>query len=154
MFWGLNFNHCSTRDMACAMESQPPFPNIEPFSKVVSLPSIQCNIEVSHIPWKWIAFYTGYFVGVTPHHFRNCGGEFCAVKSGNPSGLVDESEPSRAALTVKTMGLDYIVLTTVDRDDLVDGGATQIAKTIRHIQKESPRTLIEILSSDFQSFCS
>ncbi|MCI5072808.1 lipoyl synthase [bacterium] len=79
---------------------------------------------------------------------RGC--RFCAVNSGNPKGVLDEMEPFNTAETIKTMNLNYIVLTTVDRDDLQDGGAAHIAKTIRYAKKNCPQTMIECLVGDFR----
>lgn len=74
---------------------------------------------------------------------------FCAVTPGNPRGYVDETEPRRVAEAVKRMGLRYVVLTSVDRDDLADGGAEHFARTIRLIKKQDPNVLVEPLIPDF-----
>ena len=79
---------------------------------------------------------------------RGC--RFCAVKSGNPKGLVDELEPLKIALALKQMSLSYVVLTSVDRDDLSDGGASHFAKTIVETRQKNPEMLIEVLTPDFQ----
>ena len=75
---------------------------------------------------------------------------FCAVDTGNPRGWLDADEPANAAHTVALMGLGYVVLTSVDRDDLPDGGAGHFAACVRAIKGESPRTAIEALTPDFQ----
>lgn len=75
---------------------------------------------------------------------------FCAVDTGNPQGWVDQDEPEHAAKTVTLMNLDYVVLTSVDRDDLSDGGASHYAKAIACIKKSSPHTKVEALAPDFQ----
>ncbi|NBO37974.1 lipoyl synthase [bacterium] len=79
---------------------------------------------------------------------RGC--RFCAVKTGNPGGLLDQNEPTNTAMNIKNMNLDYAVITMVDRDDLPDGGAEHIAKTVRAIQTENPNLILEILAGDFQ----
>ncbi len=79
---------------------------------------------------------------------RGC--RFCHIKTGNPNGVLDFNEPKNVANTIKTMNLKYAVITMVDRDDLPDGGAKHIATTIDHIQKENPRTYVEILAGDFR----
>lgn len=79
---------------------------------------------------------------------RGC--RFCAVKTGNPGGLLDPNEPANTAANIKTMGLDYAVITMVDRDDLPDGGAAHIKSTIEAIHSECPDVLLEILAGDFQ----
>lgn len=73
---------------------------------------------------------------------------FCNVKTGMPEAL-DEDEPRRVGETAFKMGLKHIVVTSVDRDDLSDGGALHFAKTIYEIRKASPETTIEILTPDF-----
>jgi lipoyl synthase len=78
---------------------------------------------------------------------RGC--KFCAVATGNPAGLLDPDEPRLAAQSVKSMGLGYVVLTSVDRDDLPDGGAAHYAACVRAIKEASPRTAVEALTPDF-----
>lgn len=75
---------------------------------------------------------------------------FCAVDTGNPRGWLDEEEPANAARTVELMGLGYVVLTSVNRDDLDDGGAGHFAACVRAIKLASPRTAVEALTPDFQ----
>ena len=75
---------------------------------------------------------------------------FCAVDTGNPRGWLDPSEPDRAANSVALMGLDYVVLTSVDRDDLEDGGAAHYAACVRAIKARRPRTAVEALTPDFR----
>ena len=75
---------------------------------------------------------------------------FCAVDTGNPHGWLDTEEPENTARTVELMNLDYVVLTSVNRDDLPDGGAKHYADAIRAIKRSSPRTKIEALTPDFQ----
>ena len=74
---------------------------------------------------------------------------FCSVDTGNPRGWLDENEPAGAAETVELMGLKYVVLTSVDRDDLPDGGAGHYAACIREIQRRNPGTAVEALTPDF-----
>jgi lipoic acid synthetase len=76
--------------------------------------------------------------------------KFCAVATGNPKGWLDADEPKLAAESVKLMGLNYIVLTSVDRDDLVDGGASHYAACVRKIKEVNPKTAVEALTPDFQ----
>src|SRR5882757_10838931 len=75
---------------------------------------------------------------------------FCAVDTGNPHGWLDADEPENAARTVELMRLSYVVLTSVDRDDLTDGGAAHYAACVRAIKRRSPRTAVEALTPDFQ----
>ena len=76
--------------------------------------------------------------------------KFCSVDTGNPQGWLDKDEPAKSADTVKTMGLKYVVITSVDRDDLADGGAQHFADTVIAIKKENPQTAVEVLTPDFQ----
>ncbi len=73
---------------------------------------------------------------------------FCNVKTGLPDALVRD-EPEKVADAVARMGLSHSVITSVDRDDLADGGAEHFARTIRAIRKASPKTTIEVLTPDF-----
>jgi lipoyl synthase len=75
---------------------------------------------------------------------------FCAVDTGNPRGWLDPEEPQNAARTVELMGLKYVVLTSVDRDDLPDGGAGHYAACVRAIKALSPATALEALTPDFR----
>jgi lipoyl synthase len=75
---------------------------------------------------------------------------FCAVDTGNPRGWLDGEEPANAARTVELMGLKYVVLTSVNRDDLDDGGAAHYAACIRAIKERCPDTAVEALTPDFQ----
>ncbi|MBI1423432.1 MAG: lipoyl synthase [Gammaproteobacteria bacterium] len=77
---------------------------------------------------------------------RACG--FCAVKTGKPGGL-DLDEPRRVAEAVKAMGLDYVVLTSVNRDDLLDGGAQIFADTLIALRDDNPQIKLELLTPDF-----
>ena len=77
---------------------------------------------------------------------RGC--TFCNIATGRPDKL-DIFEPARVANTVQKLGLSHVVITSVDRDDLEDGGATHFAKTINVIRKKCPKTTIEILTPDF-----
>jgi lipoic acid synthetase len=75
---------------------------------------------------------------------------FCHVKSGNPKGILDPHEPVNVGTAINKLGLSYVVLTSVDRDDLPDGGADHFAKTVEEIKKHTPKTLVEVLIPDFQ----
>lgn len=75
---------------------------------------------------------------------------FCSVDTGNPQGWLDINEPKNAANTVALMNLDYVVLTSVNRDDLTDGGAEHYAAAIKAIKERTPKTKVEALTPDFQ----
>jgi lipoic acid synthetase len=75
---------------------------------------------------------------------------FCSVDTGNPRGWLDAEEPRNVAESVALMQLSYIVLTSVNRDDLPDGGASHYAECIRAIKTRCPQTAVEALTPDFQ----
>jgi lipoic acid synthetase len=75
---------------------------------------------------------------------------FCAVDTGNPRGWLDADEPENVARSVELMGLKYVVLTSVNRDDLPDGGSAHYAAAIRAIKRRNPGTAVEALTPDFQ----
>lgn len=79
---------------------------------------------------------------------RGC--RFCSVKSAKNPGALDPEEPKKLSETVKNLALKYVVLTTVNRDDLPDQGASHIARCIRSTQRACPEMLIEMLMPDFQ----
>ena len=74
---------------------------------------------------------------------------FCAVDTGNPNGWLDPEEPANAARSVQLMNLRYVVLTSVDRDDLDDGGAAHYAACVKAIRETNPTTAVEALTPDF-----
>jgi lipoic acid synthetase len=77
---------------------------------------------------------------------RSC--SYCAVAHGRPEA-VDATEPLRVAKAIQTLGLSYVVVTSVDRDDLTDGGATHFAQIIRAVRARNPEVTIEVLTPDF-----
>lgn len=78
---------------------------------------------------------------------RSC--RFCAVQKGNPRGEVDGDEPERVAQLILELGLKYLVLTSVDRDDLADLGAGIFAATVRAVKKKKRTVKVEVLVPDF-----
>ena len=80
---------------------------------------------------------------------RGC--KFCAVKTGNPMKILDTEEPRKLAKAIAEIKLfDYVVLTSVNRDDLEDGGASHFAECIREVKKEYPEIIVEVLIPDFK----
>ncbi len=75
---------------------------------------------------------------------------FCMVTPGKPSGVLDQLEPENVAFALSQMGLTYVVLTSVDRDDLPDGGASHFARTIKLVKEKIPGLRVEVLIPDFQ----
>jgi lipoic acid synthetase len=78
---------------------------------------------------------------------RGC--RFCAVTTGDPRGAVDVREPEHVARAIAKLGLQYVVLTMVDRDDLLDGGASHVGRTVTRLRELRPDILIETLLGDF-----
>lgn len=79
---------------------------------------------------------------------RGC--RFCAVKTGNPKGKIDTEEPQKVGWAIAQMGLEYVVLTSVNRDDMEDQGAGHFAETIEVIRKNDPKLIVEVLTPDFK----
>ena len=75
--------------------------------------------------------------------------KFCAVDTGNPKRALDKDEPSKVANSIYNMELKYAVLTSVNRDDLSDGGADHFSSTVKAIKEKSPKVIIETLVPDF-----
>ncbi len=96
--------------------------------------------------WECFSRKTATFMIMGPHCTRNC--RFCAVVQG-PAVPLDRDEPGRVAAAVQKLRLDYVVITSVTRDDLADGGAHMFAQTVTEIRKNNPHTLVEILIPDF-----
>ncbi|MDO9530049.1 MAG: lipoyl synthase [Syntrophales bacterium] len=97
--------------------------------------------------WECFSRHTATFLIMGSRCTRNCG--FCAVAHG-PSEPPDPGEPKRVAEAVQSMELNYVVVTSVTRDDLPDGGAGFFAETIKEIRKKVPDALVEVLIPDFQ----
>lgn len=79
---------------------------------------------------------------------RGC--RFCSVKTNRNPAKPDPMEPENTAEAILRWGLGYVVLTTVDRDDLIDGGANHLAETVRRIKQKAPHILVEVLGGDFR----
>jgi lipoic acid synthetase len=97
--------------------------------------------------WECYSHRTATFLIMGERCTRNCG--FCSVTPGPPAPL-DPDEPARVAEAVERMGLRYVVVTSVTRDDLPDGGAAHFAATIGEIRRRIPGARIEVLIPDFQ----
>ena len=98
--------------------------------------------------WECFSRQTATFLIMGPCCTRNC--RFCNVAHARPSGPPDSGEPSRVAEAAQSLRLSYVVITSVTRDDLPDGGAGLFAKTIKEIRERMPDTLMEVLIPDFQ----
>ncbi len=97
--------------------------------------------------WECFSHHTATFLIMGSHCTRNC--RFCAVTEG-PLEAPDPKEPARVASVARQMGLKYVVVTSVTRDDLPDGGACNFAETIGKIYQEIPDVCVEVLIPDFQ----
>jgi len=97
--------------------------------------------------WECFSARTATFLIMGPSCTRHC--RFCAVDHG-PVHPLDPSEPIRVAETAQQLGLTYVVITSVTRDDLMDGGARHFADVIRSVRKRMPDAGIEVLIPDFQ----
>ena len=106
--------------------------------------------EEAHCPNVWECWGGGTATIMLMGDTCTRGCRFCAVKSGNPHGALDLDEPRKVAMALAEMDLSYVVLTSVDRDDLPDGGAGHFAKTVREIKARCPELLVESLIPDFQ----
>ena len=124
-------------------------PNFTKLKKTVKQLNLATVCEESHCPnisecWS---HSTATLMLMGAICTRAC--RFCAVDTGNPNGALDPDEPQHAADAVASMGLDYVVLTSVDRDDLPLGGAEHYARVIQAIKRTNPSTVIEALTPDF-----
>ncbi|MBW2605707.1 MAG: lipoyl synthase [Deltaproteobacteria bacterium] len=97
--------------------------------------------------WECFSRKTATFMIMGDHCTRNC--MFCAVTHG-PNRFPDPEEPVRIAGMVQNLNLDYVVITSVTRDDLPDGGASFFVRTVKEIRRKVPHALIELLIPDFQ----
>jgi len=127
-------------------------PAVQAWAKVSSLlKDCQLNTvcQEAHCPNLGECFSRGTatFMILGDRCTRNC--NFCAVRHDSPLPP-DEGEPKRVAMAVEALGLRYVVITSVTRDDQPDGGAFHFAKTIRSIKARMPNTRIEVLVPDFQ----
>ena len=124
-------------------------PEVQRLKQVLRDQSLNTVCEEANCPnlGECFASGTATFMIMGQICTRRC--PFCDVAHGRPRPL-DSEEPRKLAETVKAMGLNYVVITSVNRDDLRDGGAGHFAEVIRQLRKHCPGTLIEVLTPDFR----
>ena len=130
------------------LPSGPNFERIQALRKDLKLATVCEEARCPNIGECWNAG-TATFMLLGDTCTRAC--RFCNVKTGNPGGRVDADEPRNLANAVHSMGLSYIVLTMVDRDDLADGGAAHVAACVDAAIATSPNLKVEVLSGDFRA---
>jgi len=106
--------------------------------------------EEAHCPNVWECWGGGTATIMLMGDTCTRGCRFCAVNSGNPHAVLDLDEPRKVAIALSELDLSYVVLTSVDRDDLLDGGASHFARTVREIKVRRPEMIVEALIPDFQ----
>jgi lipoic acid synthetase len=129
-------------------------PNFHKIRSQVSEKKLNTVCEEAHCPnisECWSAG-TATFMLMGSVCTRAC--KFCSVDTGNPKGWLDLNEPMNTAKAVQAMGLKYVVLTSVNRDDLEDGGAEHFAQTVKLIKELNPGTAVEALTPDFKGLSS
>jgi len=127
----------------------PPFQDLQKVRSILDETDLHTVCEEARCPnlGECFARGTSTFLILGKICTRDCG--FCAVEHGVPA-QPDETEPDKVAQAVKKMGLQYVVITSVTRDDLPDGGASLFAKTIQTIRTLDSNTKVEVLIPDFQ----
>ena len=129
-------------------------PNFHKIKEQVQTKQLYTVCEEAHCPninECWSAG-TATFMLMGSVCTRAC--KFCSVDTGNPNGWLDKDEPMNTAKAVEIMKLKYVVLTSVNRDDLSDGGAKHFAETVKLIKELNPNTAVEALTPDFKGLFS
>ena len=129
-----------------SLPSKGKYPEIKKILKELNLHTVCVEAKCPNLGQCW-GEGTATFMILGDVCTRYC--KFCATKTGNPQGIVDEDEPRRVAMAIQEMSLDYVVITSVTRDDLPDGGASIFRRTIEEIKKIKPDVYIEVLVPDF-----
>ncbi len=129
---------------------RPPTEKFQELKQIIGSRGIHTVCQESHCPnmsecWSG---GTATFMVMGDTCTRAC--KFCAVKTGFPAKPLDAEEPAKVADAVREMKLDYVVITSVDRDDLKDQGANHFARCVKEIKKQHPAVIVEILIPDFR----
>ncbi len=127
----------------------PTGPQYEKVKELIGKDRLHTVCQEAKCPNMWECFsqQTATFLIMGSRCTRNC--RFCSVAQG-PAGPPDPAEPDRVAAAARQMGLSYVVITSVTRDDLADGGAVFFAKTIEAVHRQIPSARVEVLIPDFQ----
>lgn len=150
-----NYSHIPNSKKPSWLKIKAEFnPNFYKIKNEVSEKKLNTVCEEAHCPnisECWSAG-TATFMLMGSVCTRAC--KFCSVDTGNPKGWLDLDEPINTAKAVQSMKLKYVVLTSVNRDDLPDGGAKHFADTVELIKKLNPGTAVEALTPDFKGLFS
>lgn len=120
---------------------------LKSISKTLGLATVCEEARCPNIGECW-AGGTATFMVMGDVCTRGC--RFCAVKTGNPNGWLDQDEPTKLVEVISKANWEYVVLTSVDRDDLPDGGASHFARCVTEIKATCPEIIVEVLIPDFQ----
>lgn len=129
------------------IQNNPKFDKIQKLVKSNELSTVCEEAKCPNMAECW-SHGTATFMLMGAVCTRAC--KFCSVDTGNPHGWLDHDEPQKVANSSQIMTLKYVVLTSVDRDDLPDGGAEHFAKTIKAIKQVNSEIKVEALTGDFQ----
>ena len=150
-----NYSHIPNSKKPSWLKIKAEFnPNFYKIKNEVSEKKLNTVCEEAHCPnisECWSAG-TATFMLMGSVCTRAC--KFCSIDTGNPKGWLDMDEPINTAKAVQSMKLKYVVLTSVNRDDLPDGGAKHFADTVELIKKLNPGTAVEALTPDFKGLFS
>jgi len=127
----------------------PTGPDFEHVNTLINKVGLHTVCQEAKCPNMWECFskHTATFMIMGSRCTRSC--RFCAIDHG-PIAMPDPEEPAKIAEAARKLGLNYVVITSVTRDDLPDGGAAFFAKTIKEVRKQIPDALVEVLIPDFQ----
>ncbi|MEA3436768.1 MAG: lipoyl synthase, partial [Thermodesulfobacteriota bacterium] len=127
----------------------PTGPDFERVKALINKGGLHTVCQEAKCPNMWECFskHTATFMIMGSRCTRSC--RFCAIDHG-PTAMPDPEEPAKVAEAARKMGLNYVVITSVTRDDLPDGGASFFAETIQEVQKQIPDAIVEVMIPDFQ----
>jgi lipoic acid synthetase len=128
------------------MPSSPRYHQIKGRARQLKLATVCEEARCPNIGECWESG-TATFMVMGDTCTRGC--RFCAVKTSRQPSPLDPDEPANLGAAIHEMGLDYVVVTSVDRDDVTDGGAAHFAECIRQVRLQSPKTMVEVLIPDF-----